>query len=122
NAHASFNRSENQNSRRHGWCNHWKTVESRGLGGFNPSKNQNRRGLGWFNRSENGDNRGIGWFNHPENPNIDPSWPHPSPQNAKPQVKRGDTEGRSEEHTSELQSRFDIVCRLLLEKKKTKRP
>src|SRR5438067_9790334 len=27
---------------------------------------------------------------------------------------------RSEEHTSELQSRFDIVCRLLLEKKKKK--
>src|SRR5438067_9971272 len=27
-------------------------------------------------------------------------------------------EGRSEEHTSELQSRFDLVCRLLLEKKK----
>src|SRR5699024_11844222 len=26
---------------------------------------------------------------------------------------------RSEEHTSELQSRFDIVCRLLLEKKKS---
>src|SRR2546428_855904 len=26
---------------------------------------------------------------------------------------------RSEEHTSELQSRSDIVCRLLLEKKKT---
>src|SRR5207249_10175371 len=26
-------------------------------------------------------------------------------------------EGRSEEHTSELQSRFDLVCRLLLEKK-----
>src|SRR5699024_12567234 len=26
-------------------------------------------------------------------------------------------EARSEEHTSELQSRFDIVCRLLLEKK-----
>src|SRR5438067_10592607 len=25
---------------------------------------------------------------------------------------------RSEEHTSELQSRFDVVCRLLLEKKK----
>src|SRR5699024_11714307 len=25
---------------------------------------------------------------------------------------------RSEEHTSELQSRFEIVCRLLLEKKK----
>src|SRR6266513_5434917 len=28
---------------------------------------------------------------------------------------------RSEEHTSELQSRFDIVCRLLLEKKKKKK-
>src|SRR5699024_12832790 len=27
-------------------------------------------------------------------------------------------EWRSEEHTSELQSRFDLVCRLLLEKKK----
>src|SRR2546428_11418020 len=28
------------------------------------------------------------------------------------------TEPRSEEHTSELQSRSDLVCRLLLEKKK----
>src|SRR5437868_14263565 len=28
---------------------------------------------------------------------------------------------RSEEHTSELQSRFDLVCRLLLEKKKKQR-
>src|SRR5699024_11422967 len=27
---------------------------------------------------------------------------------------------RSEEHTSELQSRFDLVCRLLLEKKENK--
>src|SRR2546421_8393479 len=32
----------------------------------------------------------------------------------------GDGDGiRSEEHTSELQSRSDLVCRLLLEKKKT---
>src|SRR5699024_12334285 len=30
----------------------------------------------------------------------------------------GDDILRSEEHTSELQSRFDLVCRLLLEKKK----
>src|SRR6266704_6973535 len=29
-----------------------------------------------------------------------------------------DSLARSEEHTSELQSRFDLVCRLLLEKKK----
>src|SRR5437867_10364704 len=28
--------------------------------------------------------------------------------------------GRSEEHTSELQSPYDLVCRLLLEKKKTR--
>src|SRR5699024_11247824 len=28
------------------------------------------------------------------------------------------SDSRSEEHTSELQSRFDLVCRLLLEKKK----
>src|SRR2546428_8032745 len=31
---------------------------------------------------------------------------------------RAHTESRSEEHTSELQSRSDLVCRLLLEKKK----
>src|SRR5690349_23816003 len=32
-----------------------------------------------------------------------------------------DMKGRSEEHTSELQSRRDLVCRLLLEKKKKKK-
>src|SRR5207249_6793285 len=31
---------------------------------------------------------------------------------------RREADTRSEEHTSELQSRFDLVCRLLLEKKK----
>src|SRR5438094_5650584 len=31
-----------------------------------------------------------------------------------------DTPFRSEEHTSELQSPYDLVCRLLLEKKKKK--
>src|SRR5690349_22830716 len=35
-----------------------------------------------------------------------------------PQKKNPD---RSEEHTSELQSRRDLVCRLLLEKKKKKK-
>src|SRR5699024_12134075 len=38
------------------------------------------------------------------------SSPHPPAVNA--------CGSRSEEHTSELQSRFDLVCRLLLEKKK----
>src|SRR5690606_41697169 len=33
---------------------------------------------------------------------------------------RGRDGGRSEEHTSELQSRENLVCRLLLEKKKQK--
>src|SRR5438067_11047063 len=32
--------------------------------------------------------------------------------------ERHGRQNRSEEHTSELQSRFDLVCRLLLEKKK----
>src|SRR6266567_6953767 len=32
---------------------------------------------------------------------------------------RGDVGRRSEEHTSELQSQSNLVCRLLLEKKKT---
>src|SRR5207249_7216299 len=35
-------------------------------------------------------------------------------------LQRTAENGRSEEHTSELQSRFDLVCRLLLEKKKKK--
>src|SRR6476620_12410034 len=35
-------------------------------------------------------------------------------------VQRGEVGGRSEEHTSELQSRQYLVCRLLLEKKKNK--
>src|SRR5207249_5781108 len=45
------------------------------------------------------------------NPDLDPT--HVFPQ-AVPSLHVG----RSEEHTSELQSRFDLVCRLLLEKKK----
>src|SRR5207249_9995745 len=46
-------------------------------------------------------------------------WRGASP--AMPDSTRGARAGRSsrsEEHTSELQSRFDLVCRLLLEKKK----
>src|SRR5256885_2701561 len=34
--------------------------------------------------------------------------------------RRWQAEGRSEEHTSELQSPCNLVCRLLLEKKKTR--
>src|SRR5207249_12087689 len=59
-------------------------------------------------------------FRHPRNPGG-PPLPPPihatasSPSRTAKAVRRGD---RSEEHTSELQSRFDLVCRLLLEKKK----
>src|SRR5260221_10464527 len=36
-------------------------------------------------------------------------------------LPKRDRPKRSEEHTSELQSHSDLVCRLLLEKKKTRR-
>src|SRR5437773_6445788 len=41
----------------------------------------------------------------------------PLPAGADTVVRQEDTEPRSEEHTSELQSHHDLVCRLLLEKK-----
>src|SRR5438874_9405737 len=41
---------------------------------------------------------------------------HERPADLRPQ--HVDQQARSEEHTSELQSRRDLVCRLLLEKKK----
>src|SRR5207247_6731069 len=42
-------------------------------------------------------------------------------QTAEPAIAHyRDPDRRSEEHTSELQSRVDLVCRLLLEKKKKK--
>src|SRR5438132_10673152 len=47
---------------------------------------------------------------------------NPRRNRSPPKVRRQDTSrpdlwGRSEEHTSELQSHSDLVCRLLLEKK-----
>src|SRR5690606_42038958 len=52
----------------------------------------------------------------------DPSWgagiPFASAQNRDSKVRFWAS--RSEEHTSELQSRENLVCRLLLEKKKTR--
>src|SRR5438132_4480936 len=51
--------------------------------------------------------------------------PHPREMKVPPAVSRDEGRGtrdeerpRSEEHTSELQSHSDLVCRLLLEKKK----
>src|SRR6202521_1466402 len=37
-------------------------------------------------------------------------------------ARKSDLAGRSEEHTSELQSRRHLVCRLLLEKKQNQKP
>src|SRR5207244_5329604 len=52
-----------------------------------------------------------------------PQWrPASAPRGAPPDRRAGrrTRTGRSEEHTSELQSPDHLVCRLLLEKKKTK--
>src|SRR2546429_2808890 len=47
-------------------------------------------------------------------------WEPPTQRSARPKEaeERFPSEVRSEEHTSELQSRLHLVCRLLLEKKK----
>src|SRR2546422_8082873 len=52
-----------------------------------------------------------------------PHRPRSSPltvMNTRERLGRSRAEARSEEHTSELQSRLHLVCRLLLEKKKKK--
>src|SRR5690554_7393769 len=48
-------------------------------------------------------------------------WPARSEQCSSPLGPRTPSPTRSEEHTSELQSRPHLVCRLLLEKKKKKK-
>src|SRR5438046_5508149 len=48
---------------------------------------------------------------------IFPGRPRPSPPGARARTHRGTRGARSEEHTSELQSLTNLVCRLLLEKK-----
>src|SRR5690349_22377381 len=44
--------------------------------------------------------------------------PRPRAPGVRPRERPRHVQARSEEHTSELQSRRDLVCRLLLEKKK----
>src|SRR5690349_23870390 len=50
---------------------------------------------------------------------VAPAGAHAFLERADPRVGSTTKTPRSEEHTSELQSRRDLVCRLLLEKKKT---
>src|SRR5699024_12126269 len=56
------------------------------------------------------------------NPNNDKTVMISIPRDTRTEIVGNDSvekiNHRSEEHTSELQSRFDLVCRLLLEKKK----
>src|SRR2546429_1661609 len=59
------------------------------------------------------------WGNlSPKRPSGTSLEPEPSALVETPEIDTPRIESRSEEHTSELQSRLHIVCRLLLEKKK----
>src|SRR2546429_4164824 len=61
----------------------------------------------------------------PQGPLIHKKWPGPKSRSrmaGKFSCFVSNTLKRSEEHTSELQSRLHLVCRLLLEKKKKKTP
>src|SRR2546426_3005738 len=61
-------------------------------------------------------------LDHPED--VDPACAHrPGPVHLRAPLGpgAGDLQRRSEEHTSELQSPCNLVCRLLLEKKKEKK-
>src|SRR3712207_7152724 len=71
---------------------------------------------------------GIGWATFDPTPDVAPARSQLGPDvfgdrtaGEDRAVREGDAESapRSEEHTSELQSRQYLVCRLLLEKKKT---
>src|SRR5689334_23607475 len=68
--------------------------------------------------------RKTGWERLITRSSICWSWATSSGSRAFPsrpkQGKSASTWNRSEEHTSELQSQFHLVCRLLLEKKKKK--
>src|SRR5699024_11446747 len=48
---------------------------------------------------------------------AEPQWPRACASVSRSDCVPPSRTDRSEEHTSELQSRFDLVCRLLLEKK-----
>src|SRR5690606_41530276 len=78
-----------------------------------PTASSRRRGRGVLDRGQ----PGCGW--RPSVPAaLRPAAPPPSPA---PTGAGRDAAAaaRSEEHTSELQSRENLVCRLLLEKKNT---
>src|SRR5690606_42033478 len=63
---------------------------------------------------------GSGWRERIGQDHTRPGRAQAPPQRGRHPLRGRDTFGRSEEHTSELQSRENLVCRLLLEKKKKK--
>src|SRR2546429_2129558 len=77
------------------WCRCWRVR--RPLGAL----------CGWSRRKRCGSNRAAQF-----------SFAYMVSEHELPHVRISAGAGRSEEHTSELQSRLHLVCRLLLEKKK----
>src|SRR5690606_40366855 len=65
---------------------------------------------------------GLPVFLLPERIEADSSWAEWYNRTLGSERYKEDIAPRSEEHTSELQSRENLVCRLLLEKKKQARP
>src|SRR5688572_31855493 len=62
-----------------------------------------------------------GWTRPPARGTAPPPWRRPPPRPPDAPLPTPAGGGRSEEHTSELQSQSNLVCRLLLEKKKKKK-
>src|SRR5207247_8174479 len=79
---------------------------------------------GQYSSKEYGDDQPIPTYDHGISPQVDFEAPHSAIYSSPPKqdcrMWRLKVYLRSEEHTSELQSRVDLVCRLLLEKKKNK--
>src|SRR5699024_12188816 len=69
-------------------------------------------GVAHYNDTHDTDVEAMGWNKETQEGSITGDFEDQS------KGKAVSDEFRSEEHTSELQSRFDLVCRLLLEKKK----
>src|SRR2546422_7587413 len=61
--------------------------------------------------------RQLNWYMYPNN-DFGFNYPYNGTINSAGADSASFTSARSEEHTSELQSRLHLVCRLLLEKKK----
>src|SRR5437867_8365924 len=74
-----------------------------------PDQNEERVPAPSFPTRRSSDLRGGSWY---------PELTSRSDLTKRSQINPHSGKGRSEEHTSELQSPYELVCRLLLEKKK----